>query len=128
MATRDIDPVAALVKAARRTWRAFLKFGPVDDGRPEGDEFDASLTGLKEAAREAKYCPTITVMVRVMPTPGGRGRNAGHWESTTSGGWLQAYRARSYEEAIGKAIRSYYAQGNPPARVVIRQVHTREGR
>jgi hypothetical protein len=35
-----------LVRAARRVWRAFLAWGPVDDGRPEGDEFDRALIEL----------------------------------------------------------------------------------
>lgn len=33
--------------AARRVWAAFLAYGPVDDGRPEGDEFDTALVDLQ---------------------------------------------------------------------------------
>lgn len=43
-----------LLLAVRRVWNAFLAYGPVDDGRPEGDEFDASLMALMEAYHEAK--------------------------------------------------------------------------
>ena len=43
-----------LTDAAEDVWKAFLKYGPVDDGRPEGDRFDASLTKLMEAKCEMK--------------------------------------------------------------------------
>ncbi len=47
-------PIDNLIAAAERVWKAFLAYGPVDDGRPEGDEFDAALTALMEAKHEAK--------------------------------------------------------------------------
>lgn len=37
--------------AARRVWKAYLKYGPVDDGRPEGDEFEQALDGLMIAEK-----------------------------------------------------------------------------
>src|SRR5688572_16248562 len=43
-----------LIQAADRVWRAFLKYGPVDDGRPEGDEFDDALVELRATARFVK--------------------------------------------------------------------------
>jgi hypothetical protein len=43
-----------LVKAADRVWRAWGKWGPVDDGRPEGDEFDEALLELRIAARRTR--------------------------------------------------------------------------
>jgi hypothetical protein len=39
--------------AANRVWKAFLAYGPVDDGRPEGDKFDEALTHLPSEARQA---------------------------------------------------------------------------
>lgn len=47
-----------LVEAAHRVWRAFLKFGPVDDGRPEGDEFDDALLHLRATAKRTKFQTT----------------------------------------------------------------------
>ena len=43
-----------LERAANRTWEAYRKYGPVDDGRPEGDEFEAALDALKSALIELK--------------------------------------------------------------------------
>jgi len=51
------NSITELVKAAEVTWDAFLAYGPVDDGRPEGDAFDTALTALMEATCEAKYNP-----------------------------------------------------------------------
>ncbi len=42
--------VDELNAAAGRVWDAFLDYGPVDDGRPEGDEFDAALDNLMSVA------------------------------------------------------------------------------
>lgn len=44
-----------LILAAHRVWQAYLKFGPVDDGRPEGEEFTVALEELSKAKEEAKY-------------------------------------------------------------------------
>jgi hypothetical protein len=44
-----------LIDAAGRVHKAFLKYGPVDDGRPEGDEFDAALEELMCAEVEARF-------------------------------------------------------------------------
>lgn len=41
-----------LFKAIKRVRDAYHGFGPVDDGRPEGDEFEASLDNLIATAIE----------------------------------------------------------------------------
>jgi hypothetical protein len=56
----------SLLAAAERVWETYLAYGPVDDDRPEGDEFSAALDALMEAA---------AVLARVRqestrPTPG----------------------------------------------------------
>jgi hypothetical protein len=43
-----------LVEAANRVWHAWGKWGPVDDGRPEGDEFNEALLELRVIARRTK--------------------------------------------------------------------------
>jgi hypothetical protein len=50
-----------LRKAARRVQKAFLKFGPVDDGRPEGEEFEAALDALADAEAEERYAEAGSV-------------------------------------------------------------------
>jgi hypothetical protein len=44
-----------LILAAQRVWKAYLAYGPVDDGRREGKMFEAALDKLMKAAVEAKY-------------------------------------------------------------------------
>ena len=44
-----------LIKVADRVWKAYLKFGPVDDGRPEGEEFSDALDHLRGISREIAY-------------------------------------------------------------------------
>jgi hypothetical protein len=44
-----------LQKAARRVWKAYREYGPVDDGRPEGDEFEAALDALMAAEIDERY-------------------------------------------------------------------------
>jgi hypothetical protein len=39
-----------LADAAVQVWTAYLDYGPVDDGRPEGDAFAESLDNLMIAA------------------------------------------------------------------------------
>lgn len=43
-----------LLLAAQRTWKAFLKFGPVNDGRPEGDAFTVALENLLVATKHTQ--------------------------------------------------------------------------
>ena len=43
-----------LLSASDRVWTTFLEYGPVDDGRPEGDEFDAALMNLRFVSNAAK--------------------------------------------------------------------------
>jgi hypothetical protein len=40
-----------LFEAADRVWKASQKYGPVDDGRPEGDEFDDALLNLRVVSK-----------------------------------------------------------------------------
>lgn len=49
-----LEASAALLKAARAVWNTFLEHGPVDDGRPEGAAFDASLDDLMRATLDAR--------------------------------------------------------------------------
>jgi hypothetical protein len=42
-----------LIDAANRVWAASLKYGPVDNGTPEGDEFDDALLELRLEAKNA---------------------------------------------------------------------------
>ncbi len=44
-----------MVEAANRVWKAFMAFGPVDDGRPEGDEFDAALMEMRRIAKQTTH-------------------------------------------------------------------------
>jgi hypothetical protein len=48
-----------LRQAAQRVWEAFLNFGPVDDGRPEGDAFDTALIDLRVAAKKYTHQTTV---------------------------------------------------------------------
>lgn len=45
--THDEQVLRLLTLAARRVWRAYLAWGPVDDGRPEGDKFTEALEELE---------------------------------------------------------------------------------
>lgn len=53
-ATLSQELTQELVAAALRVAKACHAYGPVDDGRPEGDEFDESLTNLSALASIAK--------------------------------------------------------------------------
>ncbi len=44
-----------LIDDANKCWDAFLNYGPVDDGRPEGDAFDEALMALRTSARKATH-------------------------------------------------------------------------
>ncbi len=41
-------------KIAREVWNAYLAFGPVDDGRPEGERFTRALNELMNAEVESE--------------------------------------------------------------------------
>lgn len=43
------EQIEKLLVESRNVWLAFLDYGPVDDGRPEGEAFDAALVKLQEA-------------------------------------------------------------------------------
>ena len=43
-----------LIRAAVAAWNAYIKFGPVDDGRPEGEAFEESLDALMAAIHAAR--------------------------------------------------------------------------
>lgn len=40
-----------LLDAAKRVWQAYLNWGPVDDGTPQGIEFEEALGALRQAIR-----------------------------------------------------------------------------
>ncbi len=129
MAKKDKDPIGELVKTARAVWNAFLKFGPVDDGTPQGDRFDKALDRLMAAEIAAKHhlkhnpVPTLEILLKLVRSPGGRGRNSHHWEGTTTeAGWMNSVRGASEELVIGKLILRHQAFDNPPPRVVITRV------
>lgn len=44
------DNLDLLTDACNQAWKAFLAYGPVDDGRPEGDAFDEALTSMQAHA------------------------------------------------------------------------------
>ncbi len=44
-----------LFAASQRVCEAYLAYGPVDDGRPEGDDFEAALDSLMKATVGAKH-------------------------------------------------------------------------
>lgn len=44
-----------LAVAADRVWETWRKYGPVDDGRPEGDDFDEALLELRAVSRKHKH-------------------------------------------------------------------------
>ena len=76
MAKPKLTITSKLVGAARRVWRAFLKFGPVDDGRPEGDEFDRSLIALSATAKlavrlEVDYRAALVAIISAADEVGG---------------------------------------------------------
>lgn len=48
------EAALALLKASREVWQAYLGYGPVDDGRPEGDRFSDSLDELMKATVDAR--------------------------------------------------------------------------
>lgn len=48
----------ALCEAANRVWETWMKYGPVDDGRPEGDDFDTALMELRLAAKRFRIQAT----------------------------------------------------------------------
>jgi hypothetical protein len=121
--------VTALVRAAKAAWDAFVRYGPVDDGRPQGEAFDQALDALMKATHEVKYdpasgfCDTITFYVQCRRTPGGRGRNAVHyvgWSSDRSR--LDEARGNSEQLVLGKLLDRHHTSGKPPARVVVEWV------
>lgn len=68
------DPVGVLTqaftdlyRASDRVWKASMKYGPVDDGRPEGDEFDEALVHMRATAQVVRRLAGI----RNEPAPGG---------------------------------------------------------
>jgi hypothetical protein len=48
------EVLEALVLAAERADAAYSKYGPVEDGRPEGRRFERALDRLSKALIEAK--------------------------------------------------------------------------
>ena len=50
-ATRLLEEV---IRAADKVWESFLAYGPVDDGRKNGEEFDAALVELKKQVNKAR--------------------------------------------------------------------------
>jgi hypothetical protein len=117
-------PVFNLLDAANKVWLAYLNFGPVDDDRPEGRRFETALDGLRDAGIGAKYhlltVVHLHILVKLRATPGGRGRNASHWEATTpERGWLQSFRASSDEAAVGKVLMNAIRSGETVSGVTI---------
>lgn len=45
---KDVVNLLALIAATRRVWKAFLAYGPVDDGTQLGLEFGQALDALAE--------------------------------------------------------------------------------
>lgn len=113
-------------------WDASIRYGPVDDGRPVGAAFDAALDRLNTAIHEAVYNPdsgyrpTLTIRICCVRTPGGRGRNAVHWEGTTAG-WNQSVRGATEEVVIGKLLVNHLRSGEPPPRVSYEYVAEKDG-
>ena len=71
-----------IVEAANRVWKAFMRYGPVDDGRPEGDEFDAALMDLRLVAKGRMYQTdaeraALVVVVNALDDVGG---DPVHWK------------------------------------------------
>lgn len=49
------DESKHILPADRKVWKAFRAYGPVNDGRPEGDAFDEALTELMKSTKESTY-------------------------------------------------------------------------
>lgn len=131
MARKATDPVKRLIQTAEAVWQAYLNYGPVDDGRPEGTAFDAALTALMEAKVEARYhkrtkakrVPLLIINVCCCRSPGGRGKNAVHWRAwANKESVLQHVRGNSRELVVGKVL-EYQLRGSFTApRVIVNQV------
>ncbi len=101
-----------LRRAAKAACRAFTKFGPTDDGTKAGKALEDAMVDL---AVHARLLPKpLVIYYRRVRTPGGRGRNATHWEAMITPptdspfDWLQAKRGPSDASAVGQVLLAHY--------------------
>lgn len=70
---------------------------------------------------------SITITLRVRRTPGGRGRNATHWEGITQNeNWWQCERSPNEYVVIGRLVRRHLMSGEKSVLVSIKYEQYKE--